>query len=477
MLSTSEYEDTLSKLDTIDKSTTGKNRRNLRQIFKKKLKEHEYASAYPKFQPLTYELIFINYRTTEETLVHLIETINSSTIFTLDTESINIQFQPNKPALIQLQIILQQSSSYILFIEVCRLPRTSEPTFNLIQQLFNAIFKKEKKIYIWGEIDELKFFLQFNLFISDQIYLSTNINLQDEFKDYYNEHHLHYLPSSTNNNQTCICETCIGILPNNPWSLQDAVAYELNQWLDKRQTRSQFDMGSDPKLVHLNSNELAHRQTISNYAAYDCDAIYQLIIHMNLIDNQQPSPELINEIEISSPTYTFSSTNNLPQQQTMDVAYEQISSEDDEPSAPQLSAIPLNPSTQARQPRQQLTDEERRKIHNRRCTLKQRNRMYKHEIIRRGIDHRFSVTDIKKILRERSIIFCGVNIATSSQTHKTSVYIGIKDQRLLSKYEHKTRNLFTSDHYRELYPNQYRSNSYVHHHYRQYHQQHKYNNR
>jgi hypothetical protein len=305
--------------------------------------------------------------------------------------------------------------------------------------------------------------------------LSTNINLQDDFKDYWTEHHLHYLPSSTNNNN-CICEACIGILPNNTWSLQDAVAYELKQWLDKRQTRSQFDIGLDPKLVHLNSNELAHRQTLTLYAAYDCDAIYQLIINMNLLDKQQPSSELINEIEISSPTYTNLSTNNLPEQQSMDVTYEQISSDENEPSEPQPYDIPLNPSTQERQqrqPRRQLTDEEKRKIHNRRCTLKQRNRMYKHEIIRRGIDHRFSVTDIKKILRERSIIFCGVNIATSSQTHKTSVYIGIKDQHLLSKYEHQTRNLFTSDHYRELYPNQYRSNSSVHRHYHPYQQQHR----
>ena len=109
--------------------------------------------------------------------------------------------------------------SYIVLIEVCYLPRTHEPTFQLIQQLFNYSFDSNETIYVWGSIDELKHFFDFNSFSSDQIYSSNNINLQDYFKYYSNEHHPHQSSLSlTNNLLECIFETCLGIQSNNPWS-------------------------------------------------------------------------------------------------------------------------------------------------------------------------------------------------------------------------------------------------------------------
>ena len=68
-------------------------------------------------------------------------------------------------------------------------------------------------------MDELKHFFGFSLFSSDPIYSSNNINLQDYFKYYWNEHHPHHSSLSlTNNLLECICETCLGIQSNNPWS-------------------------------------------------------------------------------------------------------------------------------------------------------------------------------------------------------------------------------------------------------------------
>ena len=290
MLSEYKYQDILWKLNNIPSSIIGKSHRHLRRTFRKKIHEHDLASRYPPFQPLNHKQIFINYRTTEETLFHLIEATNNSNLFTLDTESICVYKQPNKPALIQLQIMLSNLFSYVILIEVCHLPRTYEPTFQLIQQLFNYLFDSNKTIYMWGSINELKHFLDFGLFSSDQIYLSNNINLQDYFKCYWNEHHPHQssLPS-TDNLSECICEMCLGIQPNNPWSLQDAIAFQTNQWLDKRHTRSPFFIGLDPSLTHLNSKELEYRQLMTRYAAYDCLSMHQLLISMNMIDNQQPS--------------------------------------------------------------------------------------------------------------------------------------------------------------------------------------------
>ncbi|CAF4673538.1 unnamed protein product, partial [Rotaria sp. Silwood2] len=63
--------------------------------------------------------------------------------------------------------------------------------------------------------------------------------------------------------------------------------------------------------------------------------------------------------------------------------------------------------------RNPLTIQERKKIHNRSNTLKQRQRSYKHEIIQRDIDKRFTITNIKNILRKHNIKFCAINTSIS----------------------------------------------------------------
>ncbi|CAF1115710.1 unnamed protein product [Rotaria sordida] len=489
MLSEEEYQDAIWKFNNTPSTITGKPRQHLRAIFREKIHEHELASRYPPFEPLSYKPFYINCKTTEQTLIHLIETINDSDLFTLDAESICIPKKPNEPALIQLQIIQKNLFSYVIFVEVRHLPNMHERTFILIQELFVALFNSNKNIYIWGSIDELKKFLNFNLFSSSQIYLSNNINLQDEFKIFWKQHHPHKPKvSSTNDNILCICETCLGIQPNNPWSLKNAVAYQLNQWLDKRRSRSPFDIGLDPTLVHLNSKELAYRQTMTTYAANDCLSMHHLIINMKLIEQQEPANELSTEPDYDISMYSDSSdpndlivlpnenfkinqSSNLNQQNNPDV--EEISSNDDEPEQP-YQHININNSShnEFQYERANISNEQKRKIHNRTCTLKQRKKLYKHEIIRRGIDRRFTITLVKKILRERSINFGALNISTSSLTNRTSLYIGIKNPTLLSKYERETRNLFSTDHYNEIHSQQRRSNSnihYSHHH----HQQHK----
>ncbi len=111
----------------------------------KKLKEHRYASTYPPIESSPYELVFVNRTTTEKTLTKLNDAIINSELFTLDTESAIIPYQPNKPSLIQLQIITSEIFLIVVFIEVCRLPRRDQPTFPLIKKLFNAVFQPEKR--------------------------------------------------------------------------------------------------------------------------------------------------------------------------------------------------------------------------------------------------------------------------------------------------------------------------------------------
>ncbi|CAF4578121.1 unnamed protein product [Rotaria sp. Silwood2] len=439
MLSTTEYNKIKWQLDHILATITGPPRQHLRTTFKKKLHEHKLATTYPPFQQSNYEQFFISFRTNDSTLHHLIEQVKSSTIFTLDTESIIIPHKPNKPALIQIQIILSHSFSYVIFIEVCHLPPTNEPTFQLIQTFFQTLFNINNNIFIWGDKNELDGFLSFNLFTYDDINTFNDRNLQSEFKNYWNRKHPHQLKSSSSTNDSeCICESCLGLQSNNTWSLQNAVAYELHQWLDKRKTKSSFDIGLDPHLYHFNSSELEYRQSLTQYATYDCLSMQQLLLKLNLVTSQELIVDSLNEIYIimsndltppSPHTSNIPITINISQQQSNQAAsaitvliqtandnmndLEAVSSDDDEHQQREI----LN-----EQQRNPLTIQERKRIHNRSNTLKQRQRSYKHEIIQRDIDKRFTITDIKNVLRQHSIKFCAVNTSISPTTNKKSLY-------------------------------------------------------
>jgi len=104
MLSPKEYAKVQEQLDYLPSSSLSEQQKqNLRKVLQKKLKEHYYVSNYPQFEPLPYKLIFVNRTTTERTLIKLIHAVNDSTSFTLDTESIRIFQQLNKPVLTQLR--------------------------------------------------------------------------------------------------------------------------------------------------------------------------------------------------------------------------------------------------------------------------------------------------------------------------------------------------------------------------------------
>lgn len=109
-------------------------------MLRKKLHEHELASKYAPFKPYDYKQFFINFRVTEETLHNLIETIKSTNTITIDIESVVVPHKPNKPALVQIQLLLTHSFSYVILIEICHLPSPTKSTFPLIQLFFQCLF-------------------------------------------------------------------------------------------------------------------------------------------------------------------------------------------------------------------------------------------------------------------------------------------------------------------------------------------------
>ncbi|CAF2266009.1 unnamed protein product [Rotaria magnacalcarata] len=83
-----------------------------------------------------------------------------------------------------------------------------------------------------------------------------------------------------------------------------------------------------------------------------------------------------------------------------------------------------------------LTKAERRRIHNRTSTLKQRKRYYKTEIIISNIDRRFTIKEIKGIIKSYGVPYSAPNFSTSSTTQKRSVHNGMRNSSQINEYQH-----------------------------------------
>ena len=251
MLSPDELDRTRYELGNIAPGITGRKRQNIRRQLKEKLLEHEYASQYPPFSPPPHEHVFVNRLTTNTVLERLIEAARNTNTFTMDTESVGLHGQLNRPALVQLQILSDQEPSTVAIVECLHLPLTNSRTFELTRRLFSIAFHEGNTIYTWGTIEEAKPFVKFGLFTRDQLHAPEHLNLQRLFKAFWNGQHAHRPAQSSpsGENDRCTCELCLGKDPENPycWSLQDATAQQLREWLDKRQSRSAFDTGLDPR--------------------------------------------------------------------------------------------------------------------------------------------------------------------------------------------------------------------------------------
>ncbi|CAF2167028.1 unnamed protein product [Rotaria magnacalcarata] len=214
---------------------------------------------------------------------------------------------------------------------------------------------------------------------------------------------------------------------------------------------SYFNIGLDSQLSQLNLKEQQERKKLTNYAANDCLSMQRLLIKMQIIitaptttTNIHPSninPENIeptssndtqreseSELEEQRLTTTLSNFITTTTASMYDHDLELISSDENE---------------------HHLRQQSQRTIHNRTCTIKQRRRYYQYEITRRNIGRRFSISDIKRILRQNNTLFNLINFSASINPDKT-LYIGIRDQTKLQEYNIKTQTLFTTDHYNKL---------------------------
>lgn len=485
MLSSQEHAKLLDQLNHIPQSFIAQQRHNFQRVVKKKLKEHAYASKFSPFTPTHYEIVFVNRTTTIETLHKLINLVDRSILFTLDTESTNIRYQSNKPSLIQLQVIQSDDDSKILFVEVCHLPRNDQYTFTLIKQLFHILLQPGKTIFTWGELDELKEFTRYDLFTHDQINLPKSINVQTRFRTYWSDNYPHQETELSIDTSICKCLYCFGIQHDGLISIQDAVAITLNNWIDKRLTRYPFDIGLDPQLQRLNEKQLEFRQSMSTYAANDCDAVKQIIIYTNIINENQyliePQNSIFHIDEISplnSPTNIFTVLLQEEQVQeqsskdeirplSLELELEPVSEDDDiilsSTTTNRVVTVTTQPERQPspesipdeRPQTSELTPTERKRIHNRSSTLRQRRRLFKHKITCYNIDPRFCIRKIKQMLDDNYINFTPVNTVKCRYTNKTILYIAVEDRQSVQQHQALIYTLFTTRNYNKIYRKNY----------------------
>lgn len=241
------------------------------------------SNALWTFCPLTTDcqIYHIN-RLTSRKIVHdLIELARQTTRFMIDTEN---DYSSHQPALIQIEYF--HTTSTVLLIETCQLPDHSSVLFWLIQSLLKIIFQSSNVLLSWGDvIFELSDFLQYGLFTMNTLQEMQTINVQHRFKIWYNKTFVHTcgLEPFDDDNLLCTCTYRPVKNPNNPWSLQRAIQYTFNEFLDKSRRKSNWGRLLSIKdvrqyaMIYDKEIKAAHEQIIL-YAVNDCLAATKLMM-------------------------------------------------------------------------------------------------------------------------------------------------------------------------------------------------------
>jgi len=256
---------------------TSKQRRNERQQ-----QWNTIFSVLPPFHPVNdYDVYLINHSTSTILMQTLIELARQTTTFTIDTEQ---DYYSHQPALIQIEMIREQS--VVILVEVCHLPHPASVSSWLMRALFKVIFQRDKLILGWGDIvDELTTFIDYGLFSSHLIKQINTIDVQHRFKSWYNRQYPHgcgLLPHA-DDQTTCTCPYRPVKHENHRWSLQKAIGYLFDEFLDKSRTKSNWSRRLDSKdtrrFTITNRKEDDSRELIA-YAVNDCLAVTKLFTTM-----------------------------------------------------------------------------------------------------------------------------------------------------------------------------------------------------
>ena len=383
--------------------------------------------------------------------------------FTIDTEAVD---RPSNLALIQVQSIPVELPSYVLLIQLHHLPKNDSLLFKKIQSLFKILFDTSKTIYSWGPLgNEIKYATRYSLFIFP-IHAKA-INLQLEFNTWHR-----WVPpfcevcKPDNNTYVtvgtsafCKCRRDVSNGPPKLWSLQNAVLYTANCFLDKSQTESDWFAMLDPKNTSLPSLDL---DKMIKYAIYDCLSVtylrlpimqrWSLIqlektpIHILLTDTKHiiadPDLEYVSEDELPQVIQPLLFNNNeQQQQQRTDEVTDQVSTSEqlmERPSSLDQKLSILNTNSSKKHSQRSAVARARR---NRKRPISHRIRRYEYRLVR-SLYYLFTLKMIKKVLNQLEIQF------THVKCDNYQLIIGINNKKLKRKFEQLLPlDTFDRDHY------------------------------
>ena len=231
----------------------------------------QYRQDYPSFDiPSSfYEIVFVNRYSSIKVIQELIEHFGNCFRFTIDTES---DCYTNELSLIQVHSISSHLPSLIVLIELNHLSSLDFSVMEKLKELFRVLFRFEGIIYSWGSLSlELKPIISMHLFTWP--IQALLINLQEDFSGWYCRALPPCVACGSNQflkrtNLECICmKNFPKIKPTELWSLQNAIRYAAEFFLDKTSTKRNWSACLDPRYSSLSTSERLRRV---NYAVNDC---------------------------------------------------------------------------------------------------------------------------------------------------------------------------------------------------------------
>ena len=363
-----------------------------------------------------------------------------------------------------------------MFFEINHLPSSDSLLLTIIKLLFSILFRLGNTIFPWGSMsDELKSAVRMNLFIWPISALL--INLQDLFLSWYYRAQSPCEVCNPNQSPTMVTSsTSLSICSHNSpylnlsnkWSLQNAILYTINRFLDKLSTREGWSVMLDVNYSPLSSSEQRKRV---NYAIYDCFAV--TLLHRAIYKKwsliQLREAELTSLFTSNTPTYLASlSSSNLLENISEDESEENdqiilsstfshrganiiIITTQHVQIASNVDDIEIDTS------RQQLISNEppkpRRSCRSLSARIRRNRRrnVIKHlyrdrYVILRKVYYRFTLRRIKTILNDRNIRYIHLKLNKSSRI----LSIGMKTSSLVDLYfDRLPSDLFDKRYYQQ----------------------------
>lgn len=433
---------------------TSKQQRNWRRNAKKTERNDELRERYPPFQTTSsIDIIHIHHRSTITTIESLISKAKTTKRYVVDTECEKGKREKHG-ALIQIQFVHSTTESTTILIETNYLPDSQSMLYMRIKELCSIIFGTNNEILSWGELqNEFEHFEHLGL-----IEISKNtieIDLQFRFGEIYGNRRTH--PERESRGDVGMDDSDI-VYPNQGnfrWSLQNAVAVQLKEFLDKTETVNFWNCGLDCLLGTWQQKwfnkyrfdakfEQEKRKRMIKYAVNDCAAVAELFFV--LFPPQQDPSFTTNPIR----TTIIESNENQRLRWTPDeeIIEHGRAKFEQNPIQHDLIELELQPEIEeieefvesnrqiqeieefAESNRQRKTKSERQRLKNEKLKWKRRNRPDFQNKLKRPIYYRYNYQKIRAQLKQDRI---QTTHQITIDTKKLEVMIGFKSNEELRR--------------------------------------------